>query len=261
MSKSDRVLGVIPARFESSRLPGKPLKDIAGKSLIQRVYEQAIRSKLLSEVVVSTDDERIQKHAESFGARVIITGSHHLTGSDRVSETALILDKNTNSFAFVANIQGDMPFINPEAVDLTIKTLMEAPSDFGMSTIATPIIDETEFERPASVKVVVGHDGLALYFSRAPIPFWRERNPSSVTPENPFGHKHVGLYVFRPDVLHRLSSLPQSLPETREKLEQLRALSNGVKIRVAIAPKSIMHPSIEVDTPDDLERACKAALI
>jgi 3-deoxy-manno-octulosonate cytidylyltransferase (CMP-KDO synthetase) len=251
-------LGVIPARFPSTRLPGKPLKEIAGKTLLQRVWERASHSKFLSEVVIATDDQRIIDAAQKFGAKALMTSDKHATGSDRVGEVMEIYLRQGKRFDFVANVQGDMPFINPDVIDRTIAVLAEGGDSFGMSTVATPILAEEEFLRPSAVKVAVANDNAALYFSRAPIPFWRERSEVVITEKDPFGFKHMGLYVFRPEALRRLGALPQSLPEKREKLEQLRALCGGIRIRVAIVTQAMVHPSIEIDTPEDLERAIRA---
>ena len=255
-----RCLVAIPARLKSTRLPEKPLKDIAGKTLIQRVYEQACRAKLPSLVVIATDDQCIAAAARGFGAEVVMTSEQAATGSDRVAEVAAIFKSRGQEFDFIANVQGDMPFISPDAIDLTIAVLQQADSTFGMSTLATPITSREEFERPAAVKVVMGTSERALYFSRAPVPFARDPEEAFAESNVIYGHKHIGLYVFRPEVLARLGSLPLLPPERREKLEQLRALAAGIAIRVAIVPRAKLEPSVEVDTPDDLELARALAL-
>jgi 3-deoxy-manno-octulosonate cytidylyltransferase (CMP-KDO synthetase) len=152
-----------------------------------------------------------------------------------------------------------MPFINPVVIDRTIQVLNEAGAEFGMSTVATPIETEAEFLKSSAVKVALANDGGALYFSRAPIPFWRE--PSEITPTEaePIAYKHMGLYVFKPEALERVTTLPPSLPERREKLEQLRALCGGIRIKVAVVSNALVQPAIEVDTPEDLARAIEAA--
>jgi 3-deoxy-manno-octulosonate cytidylyltransferase (CMP-KDO synthetase) len=251
---STTCLAVIPSRFPSTRLEGKPLKDIAGKLLVQRVWEQATKAKSLTEVVVATDDPRIQAAVQAFGGRVLMTSSAARTGSDRVAEALAILEREGKRFDLVANVQGDMPFINPVVIDRTVQALAEGPS-FGMSTVANPILREEEFLKNSTVKVVLGVDGLVLYFSRAPIPYSREPLTGAINEQNPYGYKHSGLYVFRPEVLKRFASLEQSLPEEREKLEQLRALCNGIRIRVAVVTPQEIWPSIEIDTPDDLAAA------
>ncbi len=255
MANQTTCLAVIPARLKSTRLPEKPLKDIGGKLLIQRVWEQAKRATTLTEVVLATDDPTIFEAATKFGATALMTSSNHLTGSDRVSEAAEIMKKRGKRFDLIANVQGDMPFINPEVINRTVLALAEGSADYGMSTVATPILSEGEFLRSASVKVVIGTDGAALYFSRAPIPFIREPDGLEISEESPYGFKHMGLYVFRPETLAKLNTLSQSLPEQRERLEQLRALCNGIRIRVAVVPPELLVNQVEVDTPEDLERA------
>lgn len=254
-----RCIGVIPVRMKSTRLPGKPLKDIAGKSLVRRVWERAALATQLSDVVIATEDQEIVAHAESFGARVLLTRSDHLTGSDRVAEVMQRLREQGVETQLIANIQGDMPFINPEVIDRAVTLLAEAPETVGMSTVATPISSYEDFIKPSVVKVVVGEAGTALYFSRAPIPFWREPSEVEYSAEAPVGLKHMGLYVFRTSALERLAKLPAAMAEKREKLEQLRALCGGIEIRVAVVPESMVQPSIEVDTPEDLARAIAAA--
>lgn len=248
-----KCLGVIPARYQSARLPGKPLADIKGMTLVERVWRRASEASCFSSLAVATDDTRIREVCETFGAKVIMTGSTALTGSDRVAEAASVMEKGGESYDFVANVQGDMPFINPRVIETAVQSLIDASGEFGMSTIGTPITSEEEFIRPDAVKVVIGEGGRALYFSRAAIPHMRNKTP--VNSEEPYGYKHLGLYIFRRETLRRLSSLKQTLPEKRESLEQLRALSNGIAIRVAIIPRELLEPSIEVDTPADLELA------
>lgn len=252
-------LAIIPARLKSTRLPEKPLKDIGGKLLIQRVWEQAKRATSLTEVVLATDDPSIAEAAKKFGATVLMTSASHLTGSDRVAEATEIMAQRGKRFDLIANVQGDMPFINPQVIDRTVAALAESTSDFGMSTVATPILTEGEFLRPSAVKVVIGANGAALYFSRAPIPHVREPDGLEISEQTPYGFKHLGLYVFRPQTLAALHTLEQSLPEQREKLEQLRALSNGIRIKVAVVSPELLREQVEVDTPEDLERAREIA--
>lgn len=250
-----KCLGVIPARYASQRAPGKPLVDLVGKSLVQRVWEQASQAKCVSELVIATEDKRIFDCAVSFGAKVLMTSDKHLTGSDRVSEACDLMAAQGKHFELVANIQGDMPFVNPKVIDGTISALAEASDNFGMSTVATPIHSEGEYYKPSAVKVVLGTLNQALYFSRSPIPYIRNEDDLYSSDPPSYGHKHMGLYVFRPSVLKRISSLSQSLPERREQLEQLRALCNGINIKVYIAARSDVEPAIEVDTPDDIQAA------
>lgn len=245
------ILGVIPARMASTRLPGKPLKDIGGKTLIQRVWEQASQAKVFTSVCIATDSPEIEEAGKAFGATVIMTSPELPTGSDRVAAVLEAFERKGERYDLIANVQGDMPFIKPSVIDKAVTILKDADASFGMSTIATLITDKAEFDRAASVKVVLGANHQALYFSRSPIPY--PRTPPSQG--EPFGYKHIGLYVFRPETLRSLASLSQTTSEVREGLEQLRALSNGVKIKVAVIDKNEIEPTVEVDTPEDLERA------
>lgn len=255
-----RALGVIPVRLESSRLPEKPIKDINGKSLVQRVWEQACKASGISRVIIATNSTELYEHCAQFGAEVVMTSSEHTTGTDRIAEAYQILCKQGQNFEIIANIQGDMPFINPEVIDRVVANLSNASSDMGMATIATPILDHDEYLRPATVKVALGEENRALYFSRSPIPFWRDFSKSEkISESNPFGYKHMGLYVFRAETLQRFSTLQATLTEKREGLEQLRALANGISVSVELLPRELVTPAIEVDTSEDLERAIQYA--
>lgn len=260
MQSKFSCLGVIPVRLESTRLPEKPLRDIHGKTLVERVWLQATKSKAVSKLVVATCNSEIAQECEKKGIAFVMTGSHHETGTDRVAETCAILEARGEKFEFVANIQGDMPFINPEVVDSTIHSLVNADASFSMATIATPIISREEFERPASVKIALGEGGRALYFSRAPIPHWRNfPGEQHISLESPYSYRHMGLYVFRREALKRIATLPKALTEQREALEQLRALAHGIGIKVNIVSREAVKPNIEVDTPEDLDNATKYA--
>jgi 3-deoxy-manno-octulosonate cytidylyltransferase (CMP-KDO synthetase) len=260
MSTPLKCLGVIPVRLESTRFPNKPLKDIAGKTLVERVWLQAKQAKTLSHLVVATNNKEIADKCSEKGMSFVMTRSDHETGTDRVSEAATLIEAQGHRFDLVANIQGDMPFVNPEIIDSTILSLANSESSFGMATIGTPITDQTEFERAAAVKIALGENGRALYFSRSPIPHWRNFPGDSVISEScPFGYKHMGLYVFRRETLKKISSLPKAFTEQREALEQLRALAHGIVIKVNIVSRSNVEPSIEVDTPEDLQRAIEFA--
>lgn len=255
-----RCLAVIPARIKSSRLPGKPLKDICGKSLVQRVWEQASKAARISKVVVASDDQKIIDLALGFGAKALLTGAEHETGTDRVAEVARRLESAGEKFDLIVNAQGDLPFINPKVIDEVVTQLESAPASTGMSTVATPIVALDEFERNSSVKVALGLDNHALYFSRAPIPNWRDRPTDFFASDDcPYGYKHIGLYVFRAKVLAELSSMRKVIVEERESLEQLRALANGIKIKVAIVSRELLSPAIEVDTAEDLKKAIEYA--
>jgi 3-deoxy-manno-octulosonate cytidylyltransferase (CMP-KDO synthetase) len=237
-----KILGIIPARFASTRFPGKPLHLIAGKPLIQHVVEQCQKAKSLSEVVVATDDERIAVAAKKF-CRVELTRADHPSGSDRIAEVAgrIFCDA-------VVNIQGDEPLIDPNVIDAVANALTHDE----MSTAATPIKNFSEYDNPNVVKVVVNAAGRALYFSRRTIPYLREA-ASRPVPEQlaafPF-LKHLGIYGYRRETLLRLVKFPVSPLENAEKLEQLRALENGIGIAVV----KVAYDSIGVDMPEDVQR-------
>lgn len=234
------ILGVIPVRLESERLPRKPLALIGNQTLVERVWRQASKSKKLDKLVVATDSNEIIDVVKSFGGEVVKTSSSPKTGTDRVCEAML------DGYDIVANIQGDMPFINPDLIDSCIDLIQSVDAE--IVTPATPILSDEEFFKDSTVKVAIGNESRALYFSRAPIPFPRKR-------AEPLGYKHIGLYVFKSDTLRRFPTLPESDVEEREKLEQLRALAAGLDIRIFVAPRELTSPGIEVDTPEDLKRA------
>lgn len=237
-----RILGIIPARYASTRFPGKPLALIAGKSLIQRVVEQCRKAKSLSDVVVATDDARIAEAARSF-CRVEMTREDHPSGSDRIAEVAARCDCEA-----VVNIQGDEPLIEPAVIDAVAGALK---SD-DMSTAATQIKDVAEYESPNVVKVVVNAAGRALYFSRRTIPYLCEaasRSANEQLAAFPF-LKHLGIYGYRRETLLRLVQFPVSPLENAEKLEQLRALDNGIQIAVV----KVNYDSVGVDVPEDVKR-------
>ena len=246
-----KILGVIPARMASTRFPGKPLALIKGVTLIERVWRQAQQAKSFSELVIATDSPEIEAFAGSIGAPVVMTSHQARTGSDRVAEVVEHYKKKFQEFSLIANVQGDMPFINPVVIDAVVDSLKTRSSEVGMATIGTPIQDREEFFRNSVVKVVTSQRGEALYFSRAPIPYPRNEPIEG----EPFGLKHLGLYVFRPETLKMLSSLSSTVPEDREGLEQLRLLCHGIRIHVEIVDRKSLEPSVEVDTPEDLRRA------
>jgi 3-deoxy-manno-octulosonate cytidylyltransferase (CMP-KDO synthetase) len=230
------VLGVIPARFASSRFAGKALAVIGGKSMLQHVFERAGCAKHLTRLVVATDNERIFSEAQRFGAPVRLTRSDHPSGTDRVAEVA-----STEDADLIVNIQGDEPLIDPDAIDAAVLGLLEHPK-VPMGTLKKRIEDPRELADPNVVKVVTDQSGNAIYFSRSAIP--HSRLGEAVR------YKHIGLYVYRRDFLLRYSSLPVGPLEEAERLEQLRALENGYLIRVV----ETEYESLGVDTPDDLER-------
>ncbi len=240
-----KVLGIIPARYASTRFPGKPLHLIAGKPLIQRVVEQCQKANSLSEVIVATDDARIREMAQDF-CRVEMTRPEHPSGSDRIAEVAARCECDA-----VVNIQGDEPLIDPAVIDAVVGAL----ADCEMSTAATRITKADDYENPNVVKVVVNAAGRALYFSRRTIPYLREaasRSASEQLAAFPF-LKHLGIYGYRRETLLRLVKSPVSLLEAAERLEQLRALENGIQIAVV----KVDYDSVGVDVPEDVARVEK----
>jgi 3-deoxy-manno-octulosonate cytidylyltransferase (CMP-KDO synthetase) len=233
---------VIPARYASSRLPGKPLLRQTGKYLVQHVWERACRARCASLVVVATDDPRILVAVESFGGRVALTRRDHASGTDRVTEVAAGLDADA-----VVNLQGDEPLVDPAALDL-LAGLLERHADADVATLATPLRSAEDYRSPHCVKVVCDDTGRALYFSRSPVPHVRDGEPDFTTSPPRF-LQHLGLYAYRRDFLLRLAELPPSPLEQAEKLEQLRFLSAGRVIRVGV----VEHAGRGVDTYDDYQ--------
>jgi 3-deoxy-manno-octulosonate cytidylyltransferase (CMP-KDO synthetase) len=238
------ILGVIPARYASTRFPAKPLVDIAGKSMIQRVYEQVKKSSLISRVVVATDNQQIFDHVQKFGGSVCMTRESHVSGTDRCYE-ALTLQKET--FAYVINIQGDEPFIQPEQIDL-LAALLGGKTE--IATLVKKIEDSDQLFNPNVVKAVLSEKGEALYFSRSTVPHIRNTPESEWLSKHNF-YKHIGMYAYRADILKQLTTLPVSSLEKAESLEQLRWLENGFRIKIA----KTNTETIGIDTPEDLEKA------
>lgn len=230
-----KVLCVIPARYASTRLPGKPLSLIAGKPMIQRVYERACQAKLPDEVVVATDNELVQKAVESFGGKVMMTSPDHPSGTDRLAEVVL----SYPDADVIVNVQGDEPMLPPEVIDRLAEAF--ADENLQMATLKTAMREE-EYDNPAAVKVVTDLNGYALYFSRSLLPYPRKK------PENFKVFKHVGVYAYRRSFLLKYAALTPTPLERAESLEQLRALENGYKIKVLESD----FQGIGVDTPEDL---------
>jgi 3-deoxy-manno-octulosonate cytidylyltransferase (CMP-KDO synthetase) len=240
------IVGIIPARFASSRLMGKPLADIGGKPMIQHTYESSKTSRLLHEVIIATDDERVAEISRNFGAKVFVTPKDIATGSDRIAYVA----KQLPEAEIVVNIQGDEPFIQGIMIDQAIEPLVFDLS-VNVSTLAKKIQTVDELKSPAVTKVVFDYNNFALYFSRSPIPYVRDAKTMFDHISKAEIYKHIGLYVYRRDYLIRFSSLAPTDLEQIEKLEQLRMLENGFKIKVVVTT----HENLAVDTPEDLERA------
>ncbi len=231
-----KTLGVIPSRYGAQRFPGKPLALIAGRSLVQRVYEQAAKAQRLDKVIVATEDTRILEAVEAFGGDAMLTSPECAAGTDRVAEVARAVDAE-----LVLNIQGDEPLMRPEMIDQLVEG-MQKDAGCVMGTLARKISAPDQLTNPNVVKVVVAGNGNALYFSRSQIPFVRDAGDTATF------LKHLGIYAYRREFLMKFVALPVSPLEKAEKLEQLRALDNGFSIRVWITP----HDSIGVDRPEDV---------
>ena len=241
-----RILGVIPARYESSRFPGKPLIDIAGKSMIERVYRQCLKSSSLSKVIVATDDQRISDHVSSFGGNVVMTSNTHQSGTDRCAEVA----NNHPEFDVLINIQGDEPMIDPNQIDLLSKCFEDPKTN--IATLVKKISTNEELFNENTPKVILNKNKEAILFSRTAIPFLRGKTRESWIEHYTF-YKHIGIYGFRTNILQDLTKLPLSGLETAEALEQLRWIENGYRIHAAITDRE----SQAVDTPEDLEKLLK----
>ena len=242
-----QVVCIIPSRYESSRFPGKPLADLCGKPMIQHVYERVLKAGSVSFAAVATDDERIFRAVQAFGGRAVMTAARHRSGTDRIAEAvdALGLDDD----ALVVNIQGDQPLFEPAQVDEVVGPLLDDPA-VPMSTLIYRIVREEEITHPNAVKVVFDDRLFALYFSRATVPFVRDRGLRADY------YKHHGIYAYRRAFLRTFTTLPEGILERLEALEQLRALEHGHRIRVVITA----HDSVEVDTPEELERVRRIIL-
>lgn len=235
------VIGIIPARFASTRFQGKVLASLLGKPMIAHVWEEAKKCKLLDDLIIACDDERVEEAARGFGANVVLTAKEHTSGTDRLTEIVNELDVKV-----VVNIQADEPLIHFTMIDDVSHALL-SDSSLVMSTIVKNIQNKNEYLDPNVVKVVVDKNGFALYFSRAPIPYVRDQKNKDFG----FGFKHIGLYAYTKDFLFTFKNLPESQLEGLEKLEQLRVLEAGYKIKVL----ETKYDTIGVDTPEDLEKA------
>lgn len=242
------IIGVIPARFASTRLMGKPLADIGGKPMMQRTYESALKSKLLHKIIIAVDDEKVFQVAKNFGAEVMLTPKDVPTGSDRI---ALVAKKYDNA-EIIVNIQGDEPFISGVMIDQAIEPLL-FDKTVNVSTLARRIETIAELKSPSVVKVVFDYKNFAMYFSRSPIPFVRDARSKEEILDKADIFKHIGLYVFRRESLLKFTQLAPTDLENIEKLEQLRMLENGFRIKIV----ETEFDSFSVDTPDDLDRARK----
>ena len=241
-----KFIAIIPARYASTRFPGKPLAVLGGKTVIQRFYEQVSRA--IGNALVATDDERILKHVESFGGKAVMTGSHHRSGTDRCWEAYM---KNGGNEDIIINVQGDEPFIQPEQIEAIMQCFDDESTE--IATLVKPFEQEgcyADLENPNKVKVVTDANMNALYFSRSVIPYLRGVDKELWPSRHQF-YTHLGMYAYRAEVLRRVTQLSLSPLELSESLEQLRWLENGIRIKLGITP----HSSIGIDTPEDLERA------
>lgn len=238
-----KFIGIIPARYSSSRFPGKPLAILGGKPVIEHVYRQV--SSVMEDVFVATDDQRIYDSVEAFGGKAIMTRSDHKSGTDRIYEA---LEKVGGGFDVVINIQGDEPFIQKSQLETVMQCFDDPRTQ--IATLGKPFESMEAVENPNSPKIVLDNDGYALYFSRSVIPFVRGKEHEEWLSHFPY-LKHIGLYAYRTEVLREVSKLPQSTLELAESLEQLRWLQNGYKIKVGLTDVE----TIGIDTPEDLQRA------
>ncbi|WP_134088271.1 3-deoxy-manno-octulosonate cytidylyltransferase [Olivibacter sp. XZL3] len=237
------IIGIIPARYASTRFPGKPLVDINGKSMIQRVYEQALKAALLNYVVVATDDDRIANHVKEFGGNVVLTASNHQSGTDRCAEVV----SKESAFDIAINIQGDEPYIDPSQIDLLASCFQEA--DTQIATLIKEIKDNEELFNNNTPKVLLNTYREAIYFSRATLPFLRGI-PSEKWLEHHKFYKHIGIYGYRSEILKALTGLPVSPLEKAESLEQLRWIENGYRIKTA----ETVVETLAIDEPKDLQK-------
>lgn len=251
MTTKTAIIAIIPARYGSTRFPGKALVDIKGKPMIQRVYERTSRSRLIHRVIVATDDDRIFAAVNAFGGEAAMTSLDHTTGTDRIAEVAKKIE-----CGLVVNVQGDEPLIRPEMIDQAIEPLVNDPS-IPMGTLCKRIEDREEAFDPNVVKVVFDKNGFALYFSRAPIPWdrdqWSGKASLKDLPLVNALYKHIGLYVYRREFLLSYAQMPRTPLEAAEKLEQLRALEHGCLIKTVVTD----YESFGVDIPDDLGKILK----
>lgn len=240
------ILGIIPARYASTRFPGKPLIDILGKSMIRRVYEQAMKSTLLTDVVVATDDERIYQHVESFGGKAVYTKEEHPSGTDRCYEA---FQKMNGSYEYVINIQGDEPFIDPTQIDLLCGVCTGATE---LATLMIPVDSHEVLFDMGEVKITLNTQMEALYFSRMVIPYVKGK-PESEWHKHHNYYRHVGMYAYRTDVLEKITKLQPSALEKAESLEQLRWLENGFKVKCVVTN----FDSHCIDAPEDIEKVIR----
>lgn len=245
-----KILGIIPARFQSTRFPGKVLVDINGMSMVQRVYEQANKSTLLDKVIIATESQEVKTHVESFGGKAVLTDNNHASGTDRCFEALKLQEED---YDYVINIQGDEPFISPVQIDelaaLLDTRLPNGQGSVELATLIKKITTSSELFNYGEVKTVFNKQMEALYFSRQPIPYCRNEGEMEWLSHQDY-YKHIGIYAYRVDILDKVSKLPVSSLEKAESLEQLRWIENGLKIKLAYTE----HESVCIDTKEDLDK-------
>jgi 3-deoxy-manno-octulosonate cytidylyltransferase (CMP-KDO synthetase) len=239
-----KIVGIIPARFASTRFPGKPLVAINGKSMIERVYTQARKSKLLTDVIVATDNKSIEEKVKSFGGNVCLTSADHPSGTDRCAEVLATINFASDA---IINIQGDEPFIDPRQIDLVCSCFEDPKTE--LATLIKKIVSLEVLFNPNSPKVIVDRDDFAIYFSRHPLPYIRGVEEQYWLDKHAF-YQHIGIYGYRPHILRKITQLPPSSLEKAESLEQLRWLENGYKIKTALTT----YETLAIDTPEDLDK-------
>jgi len=248
MNQKINIVAIIPARYASTRVPAKPLIDLCGKSMIQRVYEQTKKATLINRVIIATDHERIVEAVKHFGGDVVMTPADIRSGTDRIAHVA----KNLPDADIIVNVQGDEPLIAPEMIDQAIKPLI-LDSSIQIGTLVKKVTSTDELTNPNVAKVVVDKQGFAIYFSRSPIPYLRDGSEISKWHIHHTFYKHIGLYVFRRKFLLQFSLWDESPLEKTEKLEQLRIIEHGYRIKVTVTE----YDSIPIDTPEDIKRVTK----
>lgn len=240
------IIGIIPARYASTRFPGKPLAMIDGKTMLQRVVEQSKKASLITEILVASDDKRIETHCEEIGVKCVMTSADHPSGTDRCQEAYKL---SGSKAAYIVNIQGDEPFLHPEQINSLAKV---CDGNVELATQMIKCVDHTMLADSGEVKIVLNKNNEALYFSRSIIPFVKNEDPKNWHNKHVY-YRHVGMYAYRADILEKISKLPVSLLEKAESLEQLRWLENGFKIKCV----ETSYESHCVDTPEDIEKVLK----
>lgn len=256
---STTCLAVIPARFDSLRCPGKPLANIEGKTMLRRVWEQVSKTKGITEIVIAADDPKVVVHSKGFPANAVLTSERHPSWIERAMEVVFNYSKEGKQFDVIAVVPCDLPFVKPELIEGTIKSLIEAAPSFEIATAAAPIYTEEDFNRMSVVKVVMGHNGRALYFSHSPVPHIKNKEELKSTVESVFGDRHIDIFACRPSAFSKVAAGVHTAAEKREELDVLRFLSHGVQMKVFLAALELVDPCISVDTQEDLRKAVNYA--